>query len=121
MFTPNQSNANDQGRGGAGGQIIIPVNLDGRELTKVVVRLTPEIKRKLEITQVSNDTVYNTLNRARGQLPKDRAGFVFLNIPDNWLSNPDAMDMLTGALKRLFGNTRRVTTVFIGREEFVHS
>ncbi|MCP4871588.1 MAG: hypothetical protein GY898_23005 [Proteobacteria bacterium] len=32
---------------GGGGTIVVPVNLDGREVTKVVVRLTPEITRKL--------------------------------------------------------------------------
>lgn len=72
-----------------------------------------EIKRNLENTQMSEKTIYGTLVHARRQLPEDRAGFVFLNIPDNWLSNSDTKDRLTEVLKRLFRNTKRVTTVFL--------
>lgn len=83
-----------------------------------------EIKRKLEGTKLSVNTIYNVLEDAPIQLPDDRAAFVFLNIPDTWPSNPDVNMTITNAMEAFFRNaqnsTRKVTTIFIWWEEFVH-
>ena len=77
-----------------------------------------EIKRKVETTDLSETTIYNALHSARSQLPADRAGFVFLNIPDDWPGNPEINDVFSAALTRLFRETQRITTVFIWWEQF---
>lgn len=77
-----------------------------------------EIKRRVETTDLTDTTIYNALHGARSQLPADRAGFVFLNIPDDWPSNPDINDVFSAALNKLFKETQRITTVFVWWEGF---
>lgn len=72
-----------------------------------------EIKRKLESTEPSMETISNTLKKALKQLPRDRPGFVFLNIPDRWIADPPAAAVMQSALDGFFRNTSRITTVIL--------
>ncbi len=78
-----------------------------------------EIKRKLESTEPSMETISNTLIDARKQLPTDRPGFVFLNIPDRWIAEPAATAVMQRALDGVFRNTGRITTVILWWESTV--
>jgi hypothetical protein len=44
-----------------------------------------ETKCKIESTQLSTNTISNALQKARGQLPEDRPGIIFLMFPQQWL------------------------------------
>lgn len=78
-----------------------------------------EIKRKIESTEPSISSVANSLEKARSQLPSDRASFIFLNIPDTWLGHPDAAGFTETAIKQLFQRSGRISTVVLWWEEFV--
>ncbi len=43
-----------------------------------------DTKCKLETTKLSDNTILNSLNQARKQLPKDRPGIVFVSAPQIW-------------------------------------
>lgn len=78
-----------------------------------------EIKRKLESTKPSIETISSTLKHARRQLPTDRPGFVFLSIPETWIADPAAPGITERALDGVFRNTTRITTVLLWWEDDV--
>lgn len=80
-----------------------------------------EIKRKLESTEPSSETVKDTLEGARKQLPRDRPGIVFLNIPESWVNHPQAGEILKNGLEAFFRNTGRIEAVVLWWEDFVQS
>jgi hypothetical protein len=71
-----------------------------------------DTKCKLESTDVSQETVLNSLVTARKQLPKDCPGIVFLKLPESWY-NPAARDLVEIAVDKFFRTTRRVIAVKI--------
>ena len=51
-----------------------------------------DAKCKVEATEFSTQTIDNTLETARGQLPNDRPGIVFVKIPPRWISPTQILD-----------------------------
>jgi hypothetical protein len=49
-----------------------------------------DAKCKMESTERSRDTILDSLGKARGQLPSDRPGFIFVRLPQTW--NPQGVD-----------------------------
>jgi hypothetical protein len=77
-----------------------------------------EMKCKLESTTLTKGTIRNTLDVARGQLPKDRPGVIFIKIPDHWPEAPDAKTLIVAALEAAFGRTGRISAVVFHWEEW---
>jgi hypothetical protein len=75
-----------------------------------------ESKCKIEDTEMSSNSVENTLGQARKQLPADKAGVVFLTIPELWARHPESNDKVIGGINAVFGNTRRISAVIIQYE-----
>jgi hypothetical protein len=46
-----------------------------------------DAKCKIEGTEFGENTIKNTLNKARKQLPDDRPGIVFVKVPPAWISD----------------------------------
>ena len=70
-----------------------------------------DAKCKIETTEFSENTIRNSLNKARKQLPDNRPGIVFVKVPPSWISDADRVStMMKTALDFLRG-TRRVVSV----------
>jgi len=61
-------------------------------------------KCKVVKTAFSSNTVRNVLHSARGQLPKDRPGIVFVKMPQHWMDLTEF---------KLIGDLREITTDFL--------
>jgi hypothetical protein len=77
-----------------------------------------EMKCKLESTTLTEATVRNTLDIARGQLPPDRPGVIFIKLPTSWPQEPNATALIRGALDAAFSKTRRISAVVLHWEEW---
>jgi hypothetical protein len=70
-----------------------------------------DAKCKIEGTDFSENTIENTLKKARKQLPDSMPGIVFVKVPPRWIADPNSVaDMLQVARSFLRG-TRRVVSV----------
>jgi hypothetical protein len=70
-----------------------------------------DAKCKFETTAIDPDTVRNSLNKARRQLPADRPGIIFIKVPQTWIEDPATARAMMGVGLRFFANTRRVVSV----------
>jgi len=70
-----------------------------------------ETKCKIESTTLTESTIANALQTARGQLPKDRPGVIFLKFPQQWLEGDQrqasAQLMAHAAIKFFVGTAKR--------------
>lgn len=80
-----------------------------------------ETKCKTETTQISKDTIKLALKKARGQLPPDKPGIIFIKFPQTWFEGgqqPSAERMMIYTAAEFFSephrNTRVVSAVFYG-------
>ena len=52
------------------------------------LRVPADAKCKFETTAINPDSVRNSMKKARTQLPGDRAGIIFIKVPQKWLDEP---------------------------------
>jgi len=78
-----------------------------------------EMKTKPAETVLSPETVWNTLNNNRNQLPKGYAGIMFMKIPEAWISQSEITQIISSALNRFFRGTDRVASVVLHWEEWL--
>jgi hypothetical protein len=74
-----------------------------------------EVKIKLEAETLTAKGSFNSLERARKQLPKDKPGLIFLRIVGNTTNTElqGKAHLVQGAVKRLFAQTERVVGVIL--------
>lgn len=77
-----------------------------------------EMKTKPAETVLSSETVWNTLNNNRNQLPKGRPGVMFMKIPETWTFQPAVSRIMESTLTRFFRGTDRVAAVILHWEEW---
>jgi hypothetical protein len=70
-----------------------------------------DAKCKIEGTEFSENTIRNTLNKARKQLPDDRPGIVFVKVPPAWVSDSDRVTISLNTARDFLRGTRRVVSV----------
>lgn len=90
------------------------------EISVEGVLLPCEVEGKEEATQPTEKTVYNTLEHARRQLPKDCPGLICLKIPELWKGSP-AIPTVFSAINCFFSATERVVAVILRSERHVFS
>ena len=78
-----------------------------------------EIKSILEDKPLNENTVKNAIKRGRTQLPKDKACFVFVKIPDDWCQHPQFETRLQNAVHEALRQTTRITTVFVWWQQWL--
>jgi hypothetical protein len=78
-----------------------------------------EIKCKVETTRLSEQTITEAIDDARGQLPADKPGFVFMKVPDAWSASPKFEEEVRSALAVGLQQVCRITTVFVWWKGFV--
>lgn len=79
-----------------------------------------EMKCKLSSTELGVDTVINTLQTARKQLPRNEPAFVFLKIPEAWVQQSNVTSIIGEALATFFRGTTRVAAVLFHWEEWYY-
>jgi Holliday junction resolvase len=72
-----------------------------------------EVKAKSEATPFTAKTVRYTLDDARGQLPKDGLGLIFLRVPYGWTTDQAYQTEIDGVVRALLRNTSRVQAVVL--------
>ena len=77
-----------------------------------------EIKTKVEETELSHESVLNSLKDARGQLPKDKPGLIFVRLPEEWIKDPNISKEIDRALRRFYGQTQRILAVVFRWEQY---
>ena len=97
---------------GLGGDYDLDIHLDDGTLA------AGNTKCKVEATDLSEKTIWNALEDARKKLPTDRAGFVFMSIPENWSTNPEFKKAVDDGIDRVMRQTKRITMVFLWWEEW---
>jgi hypothetical protein len=77
-----------------------------------------EMKSKLESTTSTAESVKNTLDRAREQLPQTSPGLVFLRLPYTWLTNDQFRDAIVPGIEAALRSSRRISGVVAHWEEW---
>ena len=77
-----------------------------------------ESKCKLETTRLTAKTVTETLDVARGQLPTDRPGLVFLRLPEPWVLDAPMQQLIDDGIHTMFRKTGRISAVIVHWREW---
>ena len=77
-----------------------------------------EVKCKLEATRLTSKTVRYAIEKARSQLPKDKAGFVLVKIPENWVREPAVEEIIAAGIKSVLWQSKRTTSLIFWWEEW---
>lgn len=80
-----------------------------------------ETKCKLETTALSEETIENVLKTARGQLPSDRPGIVFIKIPELWAKQPEVERTVEDAVTKALRATGRISAVVLHWEMWLNA
>lgn len=70
-----------------------------------------DAKCKIESTDFSENTITNTLGKARKQLPDTSPGIVFVKVPPRWISDPESVARMLEVARSFLRGTRRVVSV----------
>jgi len=77
-----------------------------------------EMKAKSEQTALEAQSLWNTLEKARRQLPKNQPGFVLVKIPEEWVNQQDIKATVEHAVAKVFRQSQRVVTIVFLWEEW---
>lgn len=77
-----------------------------------------ESKCKVEATIISRTSLLNSLKKAARQLPANLPGFVFVKVPETWISDATMQDTTQVALAEFFRNTGRIVEIVFHWEEW---
>jgi len=75
------------------------------------VLASADAKCKIESTDFSDNTIRNTLNKARKQLPDDSPGIVFVKVPPRWIADAKCTAAMLEVAQSFLLVTRRVVSV----------
>jgi hypothetical protein len=70
-----------------------------------------DAKCKVESTDFSENTIENTLKKARKQLPDSMPGIVFVKVPPRWIVDATSVDTMLRVARSFLRTTRRVVSV----------
>lgn len=70
-----------------------------------------DAKCKIERTPLSENTIVNTLRKARSQLPDDRPGLPIVKFPASWIAHADLRNMFNQASAEVFRSSGRLVGV----------
>jgi hypothetical protein len=84
--------------------------------------IATEVKCKVESTAVSKNGITNRLKKAqKDQLPPDRPGVIFMRVPETWMPQGDADNLVEEAVDKFLRGTSRVISVVVLTTRFDHS
>lgn len=79
-----------------------------------------EVKSKSHLTDLTEDTIKESLIKARTQLPKDRPSIIFLFIPEKWIFLKDAAMIIDNAVNDSLRRTKRVSRIIVCWFEYLN-
>lgn len=77
-----------------------------------------EMKSKSEETTPSKQTLWETLEQARKQLPKGKPAMILVKIPEAWSRERDIRSIVDAATERIFRQSQRVVAIVLTWEEW---
>lgn len=70
-----------------------------------------DAKCKFETTEMNPQSIANSLEKARKQLPADRPGIIFIKVPQSWISDLETAVAMVEAGSKFFRNTDRIVSI----------
>jgi hypothetical protein len=70
-----------------------------------------DAKCKIEETIFSEGGIKEALKKARGQLPNEKPGIVFVKVPEHYLADPDFQAKSIQLAQRFLGGVTRIVSV----------
>jgi hypothetical protein len=70
-----------------------------------------DAKCKLETTEINPQSIVNSLDKARKQLPADRPGIIFMKVPQSWISDAEMAVAMVEAGHKFLRNTNRIVSI----------
>lgn len=70
-----------------------------------------DAKCKLESTQLSEETIVDSLDHAKGQFPEDRPAIVIVKIPQQWMENENHAAVVLSATNKFFPTCDYIVSV----------
>jgi hypothetical protein len=97
-------------------RFVVPEGITGRDYDVEIkyptgVIASADAKCKIDRTEFSRNTVENTLNKARKQLPDAMPGIVFVKVPPRWLADESSVVGMLDTAHTFLRSTRRVVSV----------
>ena len=75
------------------------------------LNVAADAKCKFETTAITPDSLRNSMKKARGQLPPDQAGIIFIKVPQRWIESPDTAAAMIATARDFLATTGRVVSV----------
>jgi hypothetical protein len=98
-------------------EFVVPSGRLGEDYdAQSIIGATPvpiEMKAKVESTVPSADTVADSLERARDQLPKNAPALVFLRVPGNWSETEEGQTAIMEGLSKEFRRSGSIAVVAV--------
>jgi hypothetical protein len=88
------------------------------DATSSIGSIACETKCKIESTDLTAETIVNSLATARDQIPSDKPAIVFLKTPERWMTDPSANPVIETGLRKAFGSTRRLSAIVLHWEQW---
>jgi hypothetical protein len=70
-----------------------------------------DTKCKIETTEISTASIKNSLRDARGQLPPNRPGIIFVKVPQNWIEEATFGESLMAGAEAWLRGTKRIVSI----------
>lgn len=85
------------------------LDFDIRILTKQ--RVNCEVKHRIESTPLNKEALYQTLRKARSQLPKIEPALIIIKIPEKWAKDKDIEKLSSKILNKFFKQSKSQNVV----------
>jgi hypothetical protein len=97
-------------------RFVVPQGIAGRDYDIEVeypgnIVASADAKCKIEATEFSENTIRNTLGKARKQLPDTMPGIVFVKVPPRWIADATNVATMLDVARSFLRMTRRVVSV----------
>jgi len=99
-----------------GFRFVVPQMLKGGDYDYEVTypdgcKVAADAKCKFETTAINADSLRNSMKKARGQLPADRAGIIFIKVPQRWIEDPGTFEAMVRTAREFLATTGRVVSI----------
>jgi len=104
-------------------RFITPTGVKGKDYEGEIVTSTGrivccEMKARSEQMNPNQQTLWNTFEHARKQLPKGKPAIVLVKIPEDWVKNPDIQVIIEAAIGKIFRQSNRIVAFVFTWEEW---
>lgn len=90
-------------------EFVIPTRQKGKDYDIQIIdplRFNCEVKHKIESTNLSENTLTNTIRESNDQFPHDTPAIIFIKIPERWIFEPDLSKTTKNSFKPFFERNR---------------